>query len=274
MTLFRPNNPIWLIIRAGVEEGIVFHVISTRPLEDALIDADVLAEAGITCLPAPMMTINPIDIDLDSLADTDDVGAVALTSRHAVGIIAGSRWANYPVFCVGDSTARLAIDAGMTQVMTGAGDGQGLAELISTTSHRKIFWPSAVDVGFDLAKPLAEHGITVVRHPVYKAAETHSLSDEVLAAFRDEKIKAVMVHSGRAGVHLADGMAQYGLNDLMPKIDVIAVSARVGGQCKAGRDMDGWRRIIIAASPRRSAMFEAVTALKQDQLSSLNLEGI
>ena len=234
-------------------------------MDDALIDADVLAGSGLTCLPAPMMTIEPLDVDLDQLFDDIDAEAVALTSRHAVHIAARSRWADKPVFCVGESTARLAKKAGMDNVLTGPGDGHGLAEMMSQSSYQTIFWPSAVDVGFDLAKPLSEHGINVIRTPVYKAAQTNHLPEDVIAALASGKVLAVMVHSGRAGVHLAEMMEKYDLLEQMKSISIIAVSARVGAQCKTGRGHEGWRRIIIAETPRRSAMFDAVIALSEDQ---------
>lgn len=258
-------------------------IISTRPLDDALIDADVLAASGIKCLPAPMMEINPLPVDAEQLFDKVDAEAMALTSRHAVGLMALSRWVEKPVFCVGESTAKLAQEAGFTKVITGPGDGHGLAEVIGQSEFKKIFWPSAVDVGFDLAKPLAEQGIHIERYAVYKAAETKILPEDVVTAFKNEDVTAVMVHSGRAGIHLAEVMAEYELGDAMKNISVIAVSSRVGAQCEAGPRKAGqgktgrhhgeWRRIIIADAPRRSAMFEAVIALAQQEQSERNPEG-
>ena len=72
-------------------------IISTRPLDDAMIDAAVLAEHHIKCLPAPMMTINPMAIDLNQCRNNIPADAVALTSRHAVAMITGTAWANAPI---------------------------------------------------------------------------------------------------------------------------------------------------------------------------------
>lgn len=228
-------------------------VLSTRPREDALIDAEVLARSGIDCLPAPMMRIVPLNIDIDVLFDDIDADAVALTSRHAVSFIAGTRWAEKPVFCVGESTARLAREAGMTDVTAGDGDGQGLVELISTTSCKSIFWPSAVDVGFDLDQPLADHNVRLHRHSVYKAEKTHELPDAVINALAQGDVSAVLVHSGRAGAHLVDVLGQNNLSYVQSNIDIVSVSARVAGHCG-----DGWRNIIVAQKPRRKAMFDAI----------------
>ena len=238
-------------------------VISTRPLEDALVDAEVLARSGITCLAAPMMTIIPFETNIDVIFDKINVDAVALTSRHAVGFISETRWTEKPVLCVGESTARLARAVGIKNVITGPGDGQGLAEMIAeTTSYKAIFWPSAIDVGFDLAKPLAEHQITLHRHPVYKAYTTDHLPDDVLKVFSKGDVATIMVHSGRAGTHLVKLLDHNNLLHVMKDITIVAVSARVAGHCG-----DGWRKLVIAQKPRRMAMFDAIIKIMNNDQS-------
>ncbi len=237
-------------------------IISTRPLDDALIDADVLAEHNIKCLPAPMMTINSLNIDVDQYRDDISADAVALTSRHAVELIAGTAWANAPIYCVGESTARLARDAGMTNIMIGPGDGDGLTKMIGDGEHRHIFWPSAVDVGFDLAQSLNRYDVHVTRIPIYKAATTDTMPEDVIKHLQDNKVAVVMVHSGRAGAHFANMLHQYGMGHLQSSIDVVAISARVAGHCG-----DGWRNIKVAATPRRSAMFDAAIAIMKTTMN-------
>ena len=229
-------------------------VLSTRPREDALIDADVLARSGIECLPAPMMRIVPLQTDIDALFDNIDADAVALTSRHVVNLIAQTRWAQKTAFCVGESTARIAREAGIADVITGNGDGYGLVQLIAQTrSYNSIFWPSAIDVGFDLEPPLLEHNIKLHRHPAYKAEKTHELPDAAREALAQGNIAAILVHSGRAGAHLVDLLKQNNLSHVQQDIDIVAVSARVAGHCG-----NGWRNVIIAQEPRRQSMFDAI----------------
>jgi uroporphyrinogen-III synthase len=243
-------------------------VITTRPLDDALFDSQVLAKSGVACLVAPMVSIKPLNVDLNHLFETEPADAVALTSRHAVGLMARTAWASKTVYCVGESTARLANDADIKTVITGPGDGLGLADLISTSPHKTIFWPSAVDVGFDLAKPLSRAGVTVFRHPVYKADKTNTLPDNVITALRQGDILAVMVHSGRAGAHLVDLLHRHDLGYVMTNITAIAISSRVAGLCG-----DGWHKIIIADAPRRSAMLDAAIAITQDKQQAKNQKG-
>jgi uroporphyrinogen-III synthase len=235
-------------------------VITTRPLDDALIDSQVLAKSGVTCLAAPMVSIKPLNVDLNHLFETEPADAVALTSRHAVGLMARTAWALKTVYCVGESTARLASDAGIKTVITGPGDGLGLAGLIATSPHKTIFWPSAVDVGFDLAEPLGEAGVTVLRHSVYKADKTDTLPDDVIKALRQGDILAVMVHSGRAGTHLVNLLRRLDLGYVIANITAIAISSRVAGLCG-----DGWHKIIVADAPRRSAMLDAAITIAQDK---------
>ena len=232
-------------------------IITTRPLEDALIDAEILASSGITCLTVPMLEIHPLDIDLDQLHKTHEAEAVALTSRHAMKLILPSAWSTKPLFCVGESTAKLAHDALCTEaishVKTGSGDGRGLVDLIAKSEYKSIFWPSGVDVSFDLIEPLASHGITTMRHAIYEAIETNFLPDEVIAALSGAGQIAVMIYSGRAGVHFTELLRRHDLDAFKSRIDLIVVSSRVAGQCGIG-----WRRVRVAAGASRVAMIEAV----------------
>ena len=115
-----------------------------------------------------------------------------------------------------------------------------------------MFWPSAVDTGFNIADALMPHGITTDRQPVYKAAITEAWPDEVDRAIRQGQVAAVLMHSGRAGEHFAQLMDSHGLASLRDKITAIVISDRAAGLCGGG-----WLNIKVAATPRRSAMFAA-----------------
>ena len=223
-------------------------VITTRPVDDAVQDIADLEHRGITALAAPMLGINP----LTSAAKPEhDVDAVVLTSRHAPQLVAKDLH-DLPCYCVGASTASAASQAGFSHVITGPGEGQGLVTVMREDGLNHVFWPSAVDTGFNIADALAAHSITVTRQPVYKAATVHDWPADVDHAIRQGHVTAILMHSGRAGEHFAKMMAQHGLDDARKTITAIVISARAAGLCG-----DGWHNIIIAATPRRSAMFVA-----------------
>lgn len=225
--------------------------ITTRPYDDALRDAKQLAERGITCLAAPMLEIIPLNTPM---TEDEDIDAVVLTSRHAAGLMKASVYLNHHCYCVGETTARAAAEAGFTSITTGPGDGKGLAEHIQKDGAKKVFWPSAVDTGFNMAGALETIGIKTLRQAVYKAAKTESFPQEVEAALAEKSVAAVLMHSGRAGEHFHHLMIKHGFGDAISSITAIAISARAAGLCG-----DGWRNIMVAKTPRRSSMFDALT---------------
>ena len=242
-------------------------VITTRPIDDAQQDIADLKQMKITALAAPMLEIEP----LTHHAKPDStVDAVVFTSRHAPVLVDASLY-HLPCYCVGASTAIAASDAGFQNVITGGGDGMALVALIR--DHQKanqsalnhVFWPSAVDTGFNIADALMPHDITTDRQPVYKAATTEAWPDKVDHAIRQGQVAAVLMHSGRAGEHFAQLMDRHELASLRAKITAIVISDRAAGLCGGG-----WHKIKVAATPRRSAMFAAAAEALGLPASSLN----
>ena len=242
-------------------------VITTRPIDDAQQDIADLKQMKITALAAPMLEIEP----LTHRAKPDStVDAVVFTSRHAPVLVDASLY-HLPCYCVGASTAIAASDAGFQNVITGGGDGMALVALIRENQKANqqklnhVFWPSAVDTGFNIADALMRYDITTDRQPVYKAATTEAWPDKVDQAIRKGQVAAVLMHSGRAGEHFAQLMDRHGLASLRAKITAIVISDRAAGLCGGG-----WHNIKVAATPRRSAMFAAAAEALGLPASSLN----
>jgi len=225
-------------------------IITTRPVEDAARDITDLGKKGITALAAPMLEIHPLlDVDLPHPRSFD---GMVLTSRHAAAMITDSNWHDQPCYCVGASTAIAAKEVGFQQIITGPGDGKGLVARILQDNRQSVCWPSAVDTGFNMAEALEPHGVFALRLPVYKAAYTTAWPDDVDKALRDGDVAAILMHSGRAGERFAALMDRHGLNNTRKDITAIVISDRAAGLCG-----QGWHNIMVAATPRRSAMFTA-----------------
>ena len=243
-------------------------VITTRPIDDAQQDIADLKQMKITALAAPMLEIEP----LTHHAKPDgNVDAIVFTSRHAPVLVDASLH-HLPCYCVGASTASAAHWAGFQNVITGDGDGMALVALIRENQQNAhpqklshVFWPSAVDTGFNIAEALMPYDITTDRQPVYKAATTEAWPDEVDQAIRQGQVAAVLMHSGRAGEHFAQLMDRHGLASPREKITAIVISDRAAGLCGGG-----WHNIKVAATPRRSAMFAATAEALGLSASSLN----
>lgn len=227
-------------------------VLTTRPRADAARDINWLADQGISAISAPMLEIKPLDPELPPPQQFD---GVVLTSRHAAPLLAQTPLTALKCFCVGEATASIAEKAGFADIITGPGDGMGLKAAIMNQGVKSLYWPSAVDTGFNIAAALEEEGIAVMRQPVYKAAEVDTFPGDALEALRAGRVSVVLAHSGRAGAHFTTLMQQHGLAGQLPSMVMIAISGRAAGLC--GKD---WHTITVVDQPRRKAMLEAAMA--------------
>lgn len=234
------------------------YVLTTRPHADAERDITWLEQQGIKALSAPMLDIQSLDITLPS---ADHFDAVVLTSRHAAALLKGTDLTTLPCYCVGDTTASEARQNGFTEIVTGPGDGAGLTSVIAESKVVNLFWPSAVDTGFNIAEALAAHDCHVERLAVYKAAEVPAFPEGVKEALAAGNVKVVLAHSGRAGEHFTRMMHDSGLGAHLANMVMIAISPRAAGLCG-----DDWLTIKVVKQPRRSAMLTAaMNAIRQYQ---------
>jgi uroporphyrinogen-III synthase len=231
-------------------------VLTTRPAADAARDINWLAEKNISAISAPMLKIWPLE---PRFPDPETFEAVVLTSRHAAQLLAGQRLVRLPCFCVGEATAQEAEKVGFTNITTGSGDGLGLKDAIISAGLKSLYWPSAVNAGFNIAAALADDGIAVMRQHVYKAAEVEAFPPHALDALVRGDVAVVLAHSGRAGAHFTTMMVRNGLVAQLRSMMMIAISTRAAGLC--GGD---WHTITVVDKPRRKAMLEAaMTAIHQ-----------
>ena len=232
--------------------------LTTRPLADGLNDVAVLAERNIMCLPAPMLTIKPLTPDLSEL---ENVEAIVLTSRHAAKLLKGKIAANIPCYVVGTSTARVAKESGFQNIIVGGGDGKTLVDRISQDELRAVLWVAAVDTGFNIQGALRQKGITTFTTQIYKAEKVHTLPPDVIAALDEGKVRAVLIHSGRAAIQLSHLLDKNGYNRQKQQIAIIAISSRAAEVCG-----QGWQNIIIAKQPQRAFLFDAVATYFENLL--------
>jgi uroporphyrinogen-III synthase len=169
----------------------------TRATPGAEATARRLRELGLEPLVAPVLEVRPLPASIE----TDGIAALAFTSANAVRAFAarepGRGW---PVFAVGEATARAAREAGFAEVDDAGGDVRALARrLAEARPSGPVLNPTAAEPAADLSALLAGSGVAVRSLPVY---ETIAVApSEALAAL--DTVGAVLVHSLKAAARLA-----------------------------------------------------------------------
>ena len=156
-------------------------VLITRPEREATALATALAERGHVPVIAPLFRLEILHPPDDFAAALAACQAVLLTSANGARALAeASEQRSKPILAVGDTTASTAEGLGFTVVVSAAGDGAALAELVRRRLDPKagpLLHVSGVDVALDLSQALAPDGFEVRRFALYEAREAGELPD-------------------------------------------------------------------------------------------------
>jgi len=237
--------------------GAARRVLVTRPEPGATATAAALDKAGYDPVVLPLTEIRPLPI-----ADGHPRGeftAVAATSANALrcaphdllDCLVGT-----PLFAVGEATAEAGLEAGFSNVETGPGDAEGLAEIIL---RRMAAGESLLYLCGRVRTPELERRLTAAGL-VVNAAETYETLPVTLSPDQVDGLKsggafhAVLVHSAGGASALARFEARPDLAAMFLDTLHICVSSR------ASVPLAGAARVIIADEPTEAAMIAALTA--------------
>ena len=254
-----------------------------RPQPDADRDVALLMRYGVPALASPSMKSMH---QSHELPESVNFSGIVLTSRNAVEAITKlekrnsdtSRWAKLPVFVVGSATAAAARDAGFLNIIRGTGGGAGLLAPISCYFYEKIgkqenvntsntnlplFWPSAVEISFDMVAALAAHGVVVKRLPVYQMIANAGLHSTITDKIAEGAIVAVVAMSPRSVQIFRRNLDAAGKASSLAGMVLIAGSSAIAAAAGGG-----WQTVYTARQPRRSRLLAiAVLSHRRNNLS-------
>ena len=247
-----------------------------RPQPDSDRDVALLTRYGVPALSSPSMKrVHQIN----KLPEAVNFSGIVLTSRNAVEAITKlekrnsdtSRWSKLPAFVVGSATAAAARDAGFSNIITGTGGGAGLLAPISRYFTRKIgkkgsgilsdtnlplFWPSAVEIGFDMVAALAAHGVVVKRLPVYQMIANDALDSIITDKVIKGSIAAVIAMSPRSVQIFRRNIDAAGKVTSLAGMVLIAGSSAIAAAAGSG-----WQAVYTSRLPRRTRLLAIAVLL-------------
>lgn len=189
--------------------------------------------------------------------DKADIGVAngfILTSQQAA-IALPETDKDRPVFAVGRASAASARARGYQNVTWGPSDGAALGQMIAAQwDGGQLCWLRAAKISFDIAGALRAADIAISEAVVYEMAPQTSWRQEVVDAFAQGAVTAIMVLSKAQREALVQLLHHHDLWHHIPKIDYYAVSPAVA---EAAKD-DGWQAIHIARRKRAISVQAAV----------------
>jgi uroporphyrinogen-III synthase len=216
-------------------------LLMTRPMAASEAFVEMLQQAGVDLkvVMSPVLEIVSRDVTLPS-----DLAGVVFTSKNGVAAVAGQ---DLPCWCVGDSTAAAAKEAGWQAVSAG-GDAEALYQRILADAPRgPLLHVRGEHARGNLAERLSAVGIET-RDVVAYAQEARALTDEAKRLLMRENPVVLPLFSPRSAQHVVSQ------GPYTAPLQVVAISDAVAEEA-AGLRAQGME---IARTPDAVSMVAAI----------------
>lgn len=219
-----------------------------RPEPGASATLAAARERGFDALAFPLFAVRPLAWEPLARGAID---ALLLGSANALRH-AGTGLADYrglPAYCVGDTTARAARDAGLAVAATGVGGLQNLLAMLQPGHRRLLRLAGRERVALDVPED-----VTVVTREVY-ASEALPTPAGLHPLLDDRAL--VLLHSAEAAARFAALCDEAGI--VRRNLRLAAIGPRV-----AARAGTGWRALRSADNPDDAALLALAQEMCQE----------
>lgn len=232
-------------------------VLVTRPEPDASLTAERLRAAGYEVLVAPMLET----VFSTEPLDDKGMGNFVVTSRNGVRALAKlvsqeTRDAT-TLYTVGDATAALARDVGFKHVRSAAGAVDDLVELIgpaNTDDSKQLIYVCGRDRKGRLEDKLQANGWQVDVAVRYYSDSVDHFSPDILDAFKNQTIDAVLLYSNRTAEALEGLIKQHNLSQSANSIKFFCLAKGIESVFDRFREI----QLIVVEQPNEQSMFDAL----------------
>lgn len=234
-------------------------VLITRPEREATTFAQALAERGHVPVIAPLFQLHVLRPPEGFDAALVAAQAILITSANGARALAeATEQRSKPIVAVGDTTAATAEGLGFTSVMSAAGDGAALTELVQQRLDATK-GPLLHVSGVDVAGELAPEGFEVLRFALYQAREVEKLPESARAALEARALDAATFFSPRASAVFAKLVDAAGLGDTCRAVAAIAISEAAGEPLQSLP----FKSTLVAHRPTRQAVLDEIDRLAE-----------
>ncbi len=232
----------------------------TRTRDGAERTAKAAADLGFTPVVAPVMEA----VAARAPIAPDSFDALVVTSGNAVGAYCEMcERRDMTVYCVGDRTARIATDNGLSNAKSAAGDVSALFDFICADAAKttRLLYAAPHDPAAPLADWLKDEGYPVTQVTAYETRLVEpSLSDADYA-----RITHILIHSPRAGAATAQALVRQAAKARFETLTLVCISEAAWHAAhdeieKAGGEKSIAGRILrrISAFPDEASMLKLI----------------
>jgi len=233
-------------------------LLVTRAEQDAGPFADELRERGHEPVLQPLIELHALDFDAAALEDTD---ALIVTSGNTLraleqaGAIGGL--ARFPIYCVGDATARRARHSGLQKPLAIEDTGEKLAAAIvdAAAPGTRFVHLAGEHLAFDIVGELTRHGMPSRSLAVYAMEAAEAFKPEVADMIERGTLDGVTLLSPRTAEIYVSLCHRHRLAECAKKLAYFCISETVAHRLET---LDACR-VYISERPNRKALLDLVS---------------
>ncbi|WP_109261663.1 uroporphyrinogen-III synthase [Hyphobacterium indicum] len=226
-------------------------VLITRSEPGATRTAEQVRRRGADPVIAPLLRIEFAD---EIEAGLSRISALLFTSPNGVRAwLSGRSETDLPAFCVGDATARAALEAGFSKVRSAGGDANDLIALCEARlvpgRHRLLHLRGAHAAG-DIAGALQARGFEVDEAVIYEAVAETVLPPKAAQVIRQRELAVALFHSPRAAIAFTALVEDADLTDYLNTVIAVTISEAAA----SGLVRSDWAAVKVAETPDEADM--------------------
>lgn len=238
--------------------------IITRPYEDSLKTAKKLSDIGITGFIEPMLTITfnkKIDKLLaDSLKNKPQ--GLIITSANAVKSINNSSIArDFPIISIGESTTKIAMELGYTNITTASGNAKDLEKLIVNNHDKKagnFIYTSGDIISRDIKTNLRKFGFQIDRIIAYYSIPSEDFSDDFKKLISSKQFYMVVFYSLKTTHVFLNLIRKNKFEKYLRDITAFCLSKNIAG----GVEEIKFKDVIYTANAKSDSLLELIEEFK------------
>lgn len=232
------------------------HVLLTRPVASSLATAKLLTDRKIITSIQPLFSIIELQAGIPPL---ENYQALVFTSQHSVNAFAEIHAEReMPVYCVGDSTAKLAQHHNFGHVVSADGDAVDLIKLIVETLDPKkgpLLRLAGYDGQDELLDALQDNGFESDKIQLYYIEEIDALLPKTKTLLSSHLLDGVLFFSPKTASRFYRLLAKEGLSATCRTMTAWCISKNTAD---ALGDLP-FKQVEIAARPTQDEILKLIS---------------
>lgn len=233
-----------------------------RPLHQADKALALLQSRGIEGHVQPTLDIVSVPYDIATV-DLSSIQAIVITSQNALHHITDhTLFHPFPLYCVGETTAKLALSLGYPYVQSADGDAMDLLTLIQQSCSPQtgsLLHLTCPEAPFPFVDQLSLAGYQAQNLMVYSSRLINNFTDVVHHHLHHGRYKNVMLFSPRSAAHFVYLCQFHQLENQISLVSAFCLSPAIAEAIKN----IVWQNIFIAPKPKLNSLIDLLCTFKK-----------